>query len=278
MMARRLLEPGQTTFIRVNEAGGLFSVGIVKPGESCLHIITRAEMDGLRLVADAPPVVVPPVVVVPPIIIPPKEPTVDVPNLFAIIERVAAASPLTAGQENCGRFTEACAIACHAADPRFGHLKKNPGQTQFNGHAVDALLFKDTGQAIDIIVGSKTDSPKPGWGVDIPRYSAADWLQPAGGEVPPVTPDPPKPPDVPQPTPTVLARVVELERKQREDRALYDETLTKLNGRVDELAKAIEHGAPAPDLSGYAKRGDPVTVRLKVFGSNVTARGTIDAQ
>lgn len=57
-----------------------------------------------------------------------------------------------------GAFTEAAVAALHAADDRFGHVKKNPGQNQYNGHAVDAIDWKNpdgvTAEVYDILDGS----------------------------------------------------------------------------------------------------------------------------
>jgi hypothetical protein len=119
----------------------------------------------------------------------PKEPVVDVPNRFDLVQAVfnRGGHDLKT-KDGCGRYTEACAAALYAVDPRFGHLKKRPGQNQVNGHAVDAVLFKATGQAVDIISDSESDQAKPAWGVDIPRYTAADWYAPSGVVIPPDDP------------------------------------------------------------------------------------------
>lgn len=54
-----------------------------------------------------------------------------------------------------GAFTEAAVAACHAIDPRWGHIKKNPGQNQYNGHAVDFMVWKNpdgvTAEGYDIL-------------------------------------------------------------------------------------------------------------------------------
>lgn len=82
-----------------------------------------------------------------------------------------------------GAFVDAVVIALHLRDPRWGHLKKNPGQTQLHGHAEDAALYlSDTpGQsiAVDFIVGAGGPNPRVGWNPDIPRYSRADWYPPS---------------------------------------------------------------------------------------------------
>lgn len=85
-------------------------------------------------------------------------------------------------KEGCGRFTEACAAALHHVDAGFGHLRKRPGQNQWNGHAVDAVLYRQTGQSVDIIRESETDRARPAWEVDIPRYANGDWYAPEGSK------------------------------------------------------------------------------------------------
>lgn len=107
--------------------------------------------------------------------------------------------PLTSHQA-CGEFTEFAVARLHTIDPLFGHLKKYPGQTQYNGHAADAALYRLTGQAVDLILASKVASPskpaQPSWSVDEPRYTAADWIDPK--TLPPGDeegdPDPPQKP------------------------------------------------------------------------------------
>lgn len=60
-----------------------------------------------------------------------------------------------------GMFTEVAVRAMHDVDARFGHVRKDPGQNQYNGHSVDAVNFKNddgvTAEIIDIVAG--TESP-----------------------------------------------------------------------------------------------------------------------
>lgn len=106
-----------------------------------------------------------------------------VPNHFSTILEVEAATDFDLSTKvGCGRFTEACAVSLHTRDPRWGHLRKNPGQINYNGHAVDAVLYLDDvpgqSQAIDIIVKAEVSGAYPEWQPDIPRYSQGDWLRP----------------------------------------------------------------------------------------------------
>lgn len=44
--------------------------------------------------------------------------------------------------EGCGKFTEDCCKVLHNNNsPLWGHIRKNPGQNQYNGHAVDAIML-----------------------------------------------------------------------------------------------------------------------------------------
>jgi hypothetical protein len=129
----------------------------------------------------------------------------SVPDYSHIVRQRAALFGVLDSHERCGQFVEYVAPFLFAADANFGHLKKRPGQTQYNGHAADAVLYKKTGQAVDIIGASKIASPQnpgtPAWGVDVPRYTEADWMSPnslpPGDEeddaLPPPTPKDEKP-------------------------------------------------------------------------------------
>lgn len=67
----------------------------------------------------------------------------------------------------CGKFTEDCCRALHTeSSPYWGHIRKNPGQNQFNGHAVDAIMLAlnipGTAAGIyDIIYSSVSSEAKP---------------------------------------------------------------------------------------------------------------------
>lgn len=92
--------------------------------------------------------------------------------------------------EGCGKYTEGWVkYAQNHGFSKVGHLKKNPSQTQYNGHAVDAFLYADGTdndeglfQAVDLIGGAEGPNPTINWGVDIPRYTIKDWLkEPSSG-------------------------------------------------------------------------------------------------
>jgi len=115
------------------------------------------------------------------------------PNDFAVVEAVYQSRTWDlVSTEGLGAFTESVVASLHAHDPRWGHLKKRPGQTQINGHAEDSALYlSDTpgqSQAVDFVGGVRTASARPAWTPDEPRYSASDWYAPGDPVAPPVVP------------------------------------------------------------------------------------------
>lgn len=129
-----------------------------------------------------------------------------VPNHRGVVEDVLKAGHYNIDtHEGQAAFVDAAVVALHKKDERWGHLKKNPGQTQIHGHAEDAALYlADAGlsQAVDFIGGAGAPGARVAWSVDQPRYSRADWLDPHehGGVVPPTPPlCPPPPPAKPYP-------------------------------------------------------------------------------
>lgn len=156
----------------------------------------------------------------------------SVPNYFHVVQLVFQTGnhDLTT-HDGCGRFTEACARELFKGDPNFGHLKKRPGQNQFNGHAVDAVLYKPTGQSIDLIAASETPDARPAWQEDIPRYGPDDWFAP---DITPGPIDPPVP--TPTPTPAPIPAPVDLARLESKIDTLQV-TLTQLLTAVGELSK-----------------------------------------
>lgn len=87
--------------------------------------------------------------------------------------------------EGCGLYTEALVEYLRREGyDKVGHLKKNPGQTQYNGHANDAFLYREGDpilyRAVDIIGAAEStdpeNPPKPNFGIDQPRYGEKDWM------------------------------------------------------------------------------------------------------
>ncbi len=99
-----------------------------------------------------------------------------------------ATSPNLATVAGCGKFTEDCCDALHAEhSPMWGHIAKEPGQNQFNGHAVDALMLLanvsnasggTTAGVYDIIFSSASFEAKPVFNyAHPPQYEL--WYYPA---------------------------------------------------------------------------------------------------
>jgi hypothetical protein len=80
-----------------------------------------------------------------------------------------------ATKEGCGEFTEACCTALHDHhSSHWGHIKKNPGQNQYNGHAVDAVMLLtgvDCG-IYDIIHDSESPNASPAYNYKGPPDNA----------------------------------------------------------------------------------------------------------
>lgn len=166
------------------------------------------------------------------------------PNHRTTVEAAYAAGKFNltthAGQ---AAFVDAGVCALNRIDPRWGHLRKSPGQTQIHGHAEDAALYRsDTpGQsiAVDFIAGAGGPNPSVGWSPDIPRYSASDWLAPHNCGTGPVSP-----PVVVPPSPTVpvvdlnpvLERLSRLEAQFKGLEAIIDATRTDVTRTASTVA------------------------------------------
>jgi hypothetical protein len=108
------------------------------------------------------------------------------PNPLDIINRVYAEThPQLWTHEGCGLFTENCARALHEeSSPYWGHIAKEPGQNQYNGHAVDAVMLAlnipGTAAGIyDIIYSSVSAEAKPVFNMaGPPEYEK--WYYPEG--------------------------------------------------------------------------------------------------
>jgi hypothetical protein len=101
--------------------------------------------------------------------------TAEAPNMKYILDQVFARQHwnlLEANQyapDGRGAFTEAVVTALHDVDARWGHVDKadgtGPSPNRYNGHAVDAINFKNddgiTAEIYDIVSGATGDY---GWG------------------------------------------------------------------------------------------------------------------
>lgn len=118
----------------------------------------------------------------------------SVPNHKFVIEQVYSdGSYDLKTHDGLAAYVDDSVAALHAFDKKWGHLKKNPGQTNIHGHAEDAALYKHsdgTAQAVDFVGGAGGPNPKPGWLVDSFVYKHTDWLDPDDhdGETPPPQP------------------------------------------------------------------------------------------
>jgi hypothetical protein len=85
-------------------------------------------------------------------------------------------------QSGCGQYTEAWVVYAKLNGyPKVENLKKNPGQTQYNEHAIDAFLWAEPASetnelysAVDIIAGAEGPNPSFNFGIDEPRYTEDD--------------------------------------------------------------------------------------------------------
>lgn len=87
----------------------------------------------------------------------------------------------------CGQYMEALIpYAQTHGYAQVGYLKKYGTQTQYNGHAIDALLWMEENeplQSVDVIAngeakppyGPNNPAPIAGWSLDTPRYKKSDW-------------------------------------------------------------------------------------------------------
>lgn len=119
----------------------------------------------------------------------------QVPNDRAVVEALFATGRYTlTTHDGQAVFVDDAVAALHAKDPKWGHLRKRPGQTNIHLHAEDAALYLSDvpGQstAVDFIGGAGGPTPSITWGLDQPRYSPSDWWNPVEhtGPPPPVCP------------------------------------------------------------------------------------------
>jgi hypothetical protein len=135
-------------------------------------MIARFQLDDRQLTASAAPAPGP---------TPPSGP----PNPFDIIMNVFnTTQPALWTLEGCGKFTEDCCDALHAqSSPAWGHVDKEPGQNQYHGHAVDAVMLAmnipGTAAGIyDIIFSSVSSEAKPVFNFAGPA-ELDKWIYPA---------------------------------------------------------------------------------------------------
>jgi hypothetical protein len=191
-----IIEPGHVEFCRARDGEGqVFAVATWKTQERKAVICWFDRRDLLSMPRVQPLIDPPPS---PPPPDPEPEPNpVSIPNRFDAVKAADSMFPhllKTNTAESCGEFTERVVLALHAADPNWGHVGKRPGQTQHNGHAVDAVMYKTVpDKAIDIIGGAE-NHPTPGTPAWMEVTSGGQpWMAPVPvGDTPPdPEPDPP---------------------------------------------------------------------------------------
>lgn len=196
----------------------------------------------------------------------------QVPNLFAVPVQVLGNGSL-ATLDAQHKFVDDVVCALNRLDPNFGHLRKNPGQTNVHGHAEDSALYRTTGTSVDFIGGSRGPNATVVWIVDDPRYSASDWLPPhncTGG-------DSPRPPTEPTPTPVVdLSGITgQLDRLERLVSELSLQ-VASVGSTVRGVADRVEVVLQSNDRI-VRQLLEPVVYRGSVLGLPVTLRPTITA-
>jgi hypothetical protein len=143
---------GQGAVLRVTCSGFVpfDNRGILNPVRPCF------ELDDIRLTPEPPPPVPPP-----------RDPTLDPQALCQAIYEQGDFDLAT--KEGCGLYTEEC---CRQLFQQhwygWGHIRKNPSQNNYNGHAVDALqLLTQAGGTqpgiYDIIWSTESPDAKPAW-------------------------------------------------------------------------------------------------------------------
>ena len=93
---------------------------------------------------------------------PTGEPTAK--NMLWVLEQVHNTQTWRLGKEfedapdGRGAFIEAAVVRLHAIDPNWGHIRKHGGQNQYNGHAVDAIIYKrpdgSAAEIYDVVSGA----------------------------------------------------------------------------------------------------------------------------
>lgn len=142
-----------------------------------------------------------------------------------------------------GDFTRDVAVRLYELDDNFGELLKSSGRTHVVDSlgrrvAVDAVLYKETGQSIDIIGSSASPKAKPAWTIDKPRYDDDDWAKPAGAGVSGPDPDP-IPPVKDEDIIRLEEKIATLEVALQTNKDLMLAILEGFEGRINELLTSI---------------------------------------
>ena len=154
-------------------------------------------------------------------------------------------------------YSRAVITALHLVDPEWGFLTKTEGQNHCDLApgvfvAVDAALYRATGEIVDFIGSAGYGTPPPenavAWSVGpLGEYGPARWLAPDPRPASPPGPGPDPSPVLP-PAVDLTLRVVELELALIAVRALletYRRRMEDINTALDTRLVAVEN-TPAP--------------------------------
>lgn len=196
-----------------------------------------------------------------------------VPNLQHVVQAVRDSQPWDfSTKEGLCAYGNAVVVALHAADPAFGHLLKDPGQTHCvdpDGRlcAVDVALHKPTGTVVDFILSAGVGSEnKVVWGPGpAGEYGPDRWFAPIPNSGTPV-PDP----GTPQPADGLELRVKLLETRmaiaiEMASAALKETAITKQRAEaINDRLIAVD-AAAIKELPEYVGSG-----RVGFWGGSFT--------
>lgn len=189
---RRLLEPGNTRFIRFNRDGDNLAFAIVMPGYCLLIWMTVQELAQLPEVAimTAPP---PPAPDPPPV--PGPEPmSLQAPNEIETVRRVMREHPEINTRDENARGNILPYICAALGGKPWGRKSRNAQGTDLNTDALTFLRADGLFEIYDVISGADGGATWDGFG-PFRQGENGYWVeaQPVSG--PPPTPDPPPPSD-----------------------------------------------------------------------------------
>ena len=137
--------------------------------------------------------------------------------------------------DGAGQYTEAAAWVLSQRDRNWGHIAKSGAQKQYNGHGLDAVMYRITGDVIDLIINAGGPGvASPSWQEKEPTDTSL-W-RPAfdPGTPDPSPPPPPPPPPLPPPDVKPLeSKIVELQSAVARLHALVEHLSAIVQARVD---------------------------------------------
>lgn len=195
-----VLHPGDCFFIHAELEGEDIAVAFHTAQGAEFRWFTVGEIVTLPLASHPEPIPVPPQPT------PEPQPMPDIESLTATVRRavetINTAAPKLLREnttESCGIFTEHVVNYLANSDPRFGHVGKSSGQTNYRRHAVDAVMYRDPKQVWDIIGGAENHPHAGSPQANPVDHGGQPWMAPIPIEVGGDTPPPPPPPVPVQP-------------------------------------------------------------------------------